>query len=301
MKSFLSFILMFGILTAFSSCDKDDQVPEKPGNENPDAPIVKPSDAILQMGGKVINRVNIFPIEYNDIFLSRIEVTKPYYFVIETDFPQGTIDINGNIEKLEFYDNGLIKEINRDYTVFWGGNTDYQEHIISKTNFTYDESGYLIQQIVRQEINESQYGVTNDSPDLRIYTNTCSWENNNLIKVDEEIKYIREYSDTPYKIDNHQHIIEYSALKNKYKQFPISLTKSLYMWEQWKYLAIIGLMGKGPENLPTKISSPSLAKNFINVSYELYNDGGIFKEMIDNDTPSTQNTYSYYRGQKGFK
>lgn len=263
---------------AFSSCGDDEE--ENSGGSNPGGPSVTFSDKLLTQAGQYI-------FHYDEKKRCNVVETYDYYDgpfkEVEIDYSDNSVyfDSEGMGMKVAFNQKGYITKLSGSWNENEEGEVSSGSLSIS---FTYDKSNHITSTTLTSDEKEIYEGI--EFKYSGTGKSTYTWSNDNLVNI--TTKYVDyengEKSETIDKYD----ITYNEGMENKTRQIPVVLSYYLIDYDI-SSVAIVGLFGVGPKNLPEIIineyteDGESYEPYETNVSYELNSDGTIKSENIDGE------------------
>lgn len=304
-KFLTAFAVCAVLATSFTSCkddepkDNGDNTENNGGNNNGGTGsngtgAQYASKAILKVDGEFITELSYLDVVYKFTYDNEgriTEIKSNYDEFIKIDYSTNTFS-NSDSEsgKISFNSNGYIS----GYSGSWKEESDgWIETGEGTASFNYDSNGNLISHNITSNgtdtnLSENYTGKWSGS-DKGNYT----WNNGNLISASLQGQ---ENEDGEIESWGHDYTLSYGSQANKYLQMPTTLANQMLFGHPMDLLATIGLFGKGPAFLPTKLfevykeDKEEIFTQEFQMSFDLNSNGSIDTEE------SNYYTYSYWYG-----
>lgn len=254
-----------------TSCSKDDDVDMSPEN-------IAQGTVLTNSKGEKINLTAWYGNRFS--YDDEGRLVKAGDYSINWDKMTITLDDDYDEETFNFSVNGDMTLRSINYNV-----KDGQEEAKGSAEFSYN-NGYLANiKCSYSDRYEEDGEIINESG---TETYKLNWSNGNLISVECDDLYYEDGEKEEY---HNTYIFEYgpNALINEFKQYTYQIVSR---WEIMEEFAICGLLGKGPEYLPT-LSKDVKYDDTRQLSYQLNQNGSIRTEKVSSYGTIQSIYYSY--------
>lgn len=224
------------VCPTMTSCGDDDDDDNAGGNGNNGSAVTFDGQQLLSAG-----RYNF---SYDDKGRCT-EINSGYGMLVEIDYNKGLLVNEDEELKVKFNGKGYISELSEKFEERDG--SDYYK-TDAKMSLNYDKAGHLlsINISVKESGKEDGEVFTFSAEGKATYT----WTNGNMVAGE----FITNYNDDGDKgIETTVYTITYGDQPNEFNQYTYALATNVIELDDMP-LAMVGLIGVGPANLPSKIA-----------------------------------------------